>query len=246
MSARILPTAREPIEVPDLDDVERSFGRIKAIAAYRRRDTVRSGHTLIAELERGSPLLIKIRDNPTALKLEQAVLQSVLDAGPRTFRVPRPLAWGRLRDGMTWSAQEIVFDAPHRPCLSPLPEFGRDLARVMFRVAAAVEIDDPAPTHDSGLAHGDLTPWNLRVDRHGERWLFDWEDICWAPVGADLAYFAATLGVVRPRRAMSSISVQSADFWSARVSRRLVDGHPTDENVLILRRLTAGAGGAET
>lgn len=47
------------------------------------------------------------------------------------------------------------------------------------------------PTHWVAI-HGDMTPWNLRVDRRGRLWLTDWEAATWGPPAADVVRFAVS------------------------------------------------------
>ncbi|MEX2424319.1 MAG: phosphotransferase [Acidimicrobiia bacterium] len=53
---------------------------------------------------------------------------------------------------------------------------------------------DPSPQPDWVPIHGDLTPWNLRVDDGGTPWLIDWEWSGWGPEYADLLRFAIAHG----------------------------------------------------
>ena len=88
-----------------------------------------------------------------------------------------------------WSVREF----------EPLPQFHRparwDQQRIrqvtvdVSRVLAG-KLDRPSdiPAHWLPM-HGDLVPWNLREDDHGQLWLLDWEDAGWGPPLADLFRF---------------------------------------------------------
>jgi hypothetical protein len=58
------------------------------------------------------------------------------------------------------------------------------------RTILASRIEDPSPRPDWVPVHGDLTPWNLRVDSDDRPWLIDWEWSGWGPEYADLLRFA--------------------------------------------------------
>jgi len=47
--------------------------------------------------------------------------------------------------------------------------------------------------------HGDMTPWNLRVDVRGRLWLTDWESATWGPPAADLVRFALSARSIQER-----------------------------------------------
>ena len=233
---RLLPGPRETIDRGYYLDVLAATGlRLLpdvTVACYRRRDAVRSGDTFIAH-DGVSSVLVKVRDDAAALAAEQQMLEKVLSASPRTFSVPPPLGHGLLADGRGWSAQKMIFSAPHRPCLRVTADVLADLGRVLDGAVA------PAPTtHPTWLpAHGDLTPWNVRLDLRGRLWIFDWEDAGLAPPGTDAAYFAAALGLIRPRRPMPRVRPEVADYLSQRIQERLEAGHPREGNQLMLDRL---------
>lgn len=243
LGAGVLPWHRERVVVPGLEEVAARIGRIDAVALYRRRDVVRPGATFVAHTADDTTLLVKIRPEGTDLGREQGVLRTVRATSPASFGVPEPLGLGRLADGSVWSAQQMVFGAPHRPCLRLPDGFLADLDAALLAVAAEPGLCPPGRRPGWRLAHGDLTAWNLRRDLRGRLWLFDWEDLCWAPPGADAVYFAATLGVVRRRRGMPPVAAAPAEFWSRRVERRLAEGHPAHDNRLILGRLEEGRSG---
>jgi hypothetical protein len=236
---RLLPGPREQIELGSLPEITTELGwpdgALRGVAVYRRRDTVRTGLTAVA-VGTGRSALIKIRSEGEGLAREQRMLATTHALRTRSFRTPEPLGSGMLPDGSSWSAQQMVFAAPHRPCTALPPGLLEELPEIIGAAAELPSVDDPGWTP----AHGDLTPWNLRRAADGRLWLFDWEDACLAPAGADGAYFAAALGVIRPRRAMIPVSPEVATFWSDRIRARMSSGHPTGPNEIMLDRLQRG------
>ncbi|SDS50478.1 phosphotransferase [Microlunatus soli] len=230
---RFFPGRSGRLDLPELREISGAlgFGRhdLNAVATYRRRD-VRGGQTFLATGSAGS-FMIKIRQGGRSLELEQRLLAAAQEADISAFRTPRPIGVGRLGDGRSWSAQEMVFTAPHRPCLRLPDGFEQDLIKVLSRV------DGLAATRDRTPAHGDLSPWNLRHDHRGQLWLFDWEDAELAPHGADRAYFEAAVGVIRPRREIRGVERSGAAYWAERITERLETGHPQGPNTIMLQRL---------
>lgn len=236
----LLPGRTERVDIDYLPDICSGLGlptdALTSAASYRRRDAVRAGATLVASGP-GRAILVKVRPDDAGLRIEQNTLARVRAASPRTFRVPAPLGVGQLSDGRAWSAQEMVFSAPHRPCTSLPAGLAEELSRVLLGAT-----DLQLGTNPSWRpAHGDLTAWNLRRDHQGQLWLFDWEDVCMAPPTADEAYFHGSLGLIRPRAPMPAVRADVADFWAGRIEARLADGHPGRENGIMLSRLREGA-----
>lgn len=233
---RLLPGPRETITFPYLNEISHSLGLrdpgLGSAAVYRRRDKVRSGVTFVAVGSSSPPLLIKVRDRHDQLQREQHMLATIADSGVRHFHAPRPIGMGTLSDGRAWSAQEMVFATPHFPATRLNVQLLDELAEVL---SDGVPRPDGVPPGWRPM-HGDLTPWNLRIDHRGRRWLFDWEDAGYAPAGSDEGYFHAALGLIRRTRPMPAIPSEAAAFWIERVEQRIASGHPT-ENSIILERL---------
>ena len=238
-----IPGSRGTIELPEIVEITEALGLahggLSTAATYRRRD-VRSGETFVATGSAGS-LMIKIRQSAAALDLEQRMLAAAAEARPTTFSVPRPRGTGTLSDGRAWSAQEMVFTAPHRPCLQLPDGLEKELADVLGRVDGLQPAEELAAGQPASgeltPAHGDLSPWNLRRDHHGRLWLFDWEDAELAPVGADRAYFEAAVGVIKPDRPVGRLLRPGATFWERRLADRLATGHPQGPNTIMRNRL---------
>lgn len=235
LGARILPGAAEPIHVPEFAEIAPSLRAQDQfpVAQYRRKDG-RSGSTFICAGPSGRSL-IKIRENANKLEREQTLLTAVQRHHPRTFLAPLPMGLGVLADGRAWSAQEMVFVAPHHPCLRLPAGFEDELRSVL----ESVRLDEP-PDASCSLAHGDLSPWNLRRDHRGRLWLFDWEDAAWAPQGADRLYFEAAVAAIRPRRkkaGIDRIDGTSAEYWVERIGARLESVQSDDVNRRMIRTL---------
>lgn len=236
LGARILPGAVEHIHVPEFAEIATSLraGQDQTpVAQYRRKDG-RSGSTFVSAGPSGRSL-IKIRENANKLEREQRLLAAVQRHHPRTFSAPAPLGFGVLTDGRAWSAQEMVFVAPHHPCLRLPAGFEDELRSVLESVQS-----DERPSAGCSLAHGDLSPWNLRRDHRGRLWLFDWEDAAWAPNGADRLYFEAAVAAIRPRRqkaGIDKIDATSAEYWVARIAARLESVQSDDINRRMIKTL---------
>jgi hypothetical protein len=95
--------------------------------------------------------------------------------------------------------------------LEPLPTFHQParwqpqrIRQVAADVSRALKLERPVhiPSHWLPM-HGDLVPWNLREDEHGQLWLLDWEDASWGPPFADIVRFVVayhSLGWSSPAR----------------------------------------------
>lgn len=210
------------------------LGAFDGLTLYRRRQQARPGHTLLLTRQGDALALVKLRtDGADALDVEQAALAAVSRFRPRTFRAPRPLGAGgvgRLR----WSAQEAVFSAPHQPVLRTSPELFDEVA------ACLVDLASPRPPgadhpedSDSDLvtAHGDLTPWNLRRDRLGQVWLYDWEDVGPAPLDSDRAYFCATARPLGGAPMPGDLPVEGVEHCR-RVIRERNSSNPEDAELM--------------
>ncbi|QDP95173.1 phosphotransferase [Microlunatus elymi] len=241
LGPRTLPGRTARIDIPETAEISKAlgFGRdgLHSVAAFKRRDG-RSGETYVAVGSAGS-LLIKIRRTGESLALEQELLAAVQRQSPLAFSAPRPVDIGSLADGRSWSAQEMVFAAPHRPSMRLSEGFESQLLAVLRSHPGLIERVHP----DWVPAHGDLSPWNLRVDHRGKLWLFDWEDATVAPPGADRAYFEAATGVINRRRPMDRVDPVAAAYWADRIRHRLATGHPQWQNEIMLARLESVSGG---
>lgn len=193
-----------------------SVGDFDHIAAYRRPQIDRSGLTMTL-IGRGEPVaVVKLRGEASGLTTEQRALAALTRARPSLFRTPSPLGAGVVGAGsagpLYWSAQSAVFTRPHRPVL----ESSRDLfLEIREGLSPAFE-----PRLGLEPAHNDVTPWNLRVDHRGRRWLFDWEDCGLAPPDADRAYFAACLHALRGTPVPSDLEDAGIAYWTTALELR--------------------------
>lgn len=193
------------VPAPQWRELERAWsalvGDVDAMAAYQRRQHSRGGLTAILTRSRSPVALLKLRSGPDTLDREQTALRAVTSMGPTTFSAPRALGAG-VTAGHAWSLQSVVFSAPHRPAFDAPPELFEEVA------AALAPLGDGGPT-----AHGDLTPWNLRLDREGRHWLYDWEDWAPAPAGADRVYYEATRAALTGRPISPAAPQDAVDHW---------------------------------
>ncbi|MGN6609420.1 MAG: phosphotransferase [Jatrophihabitans sp.] len=229
---RVLPGPRETW-TPDVPDpVWRALveqwsaaggGRPTGFAIYSRIQASRQALVLL--LCTPTPMLVRVRPDDTALSLEQRVSAAANADGVGTaaFRVPRVVGSGEA-DGWHWLGYELMATRPH----APVGAVGAAALAQISRIVDAV-LPRPAdvPAHWQG-AHGDLTPWNFR--RAGGRdWLIDWEDVGWAPPGADAVFFAANTAALRDvpsgPLAVDPAHEEARRYWFDRVAaRRVEDG----------------------
>lgn len=202
---------------------EECLGPLTGFATYQRRQRARTGLTLVVTRDGEAVAIVKIRDEEGSLAMEQAALSVVGSGSPRQFRVPQPLGSGRV-DGLVWAAQQCVFDRPHSAVLDMPEAFFVEVSTLLRPVFASQ--DSPAPTdemRDTACepSHGDLTPWNLRRDRHGAVWLFDWEDVELATVGSDRTYFAVMARTLVDRLMPSDLPGPAVTRWRRVLLERL-------------------------
>jgi hypothetical protein len=97
------------------------------------------------------------------------------------------------------------------PYHRPAPWKPEHLALVVDEIALrlASKLGRPlACPADLTPSHGDFVPWNVRVSRR-RLWVFDWEDVGWAPPRADLVRFAvAHRSLRRPGRSGDPVAVR--------------------------------------
>lgn len=230
LGPRVLPGSTAPWH-PELDEQiwaelqdawKRALGRFDSLAVYQRRQAHRTGLTVLLIDDTRPLAIVKVRKSSAPLAIEQEALTAVRRAGVTTFQSPEPLGLDCVGP-LSWSAQSAVFTAPHRPAFSAP-------AKLFDEVSAALHSVTGTSKHPA--AHNDLTPWNLRVDRCGHLWLFDWEDVAAAPLGADRAYFSVT-GFALSRAAMpADLSREGLEHWRSVISVRPA-GSPSDERLKV-------------
>lgn len=205
------------------------FGPFDALAVYERRQLDRPGLTLLLTQGSRAIAIVKVRPEPDQLKVEQDALQSVRASGPSQFQVPAPLGLGSVTEDVHWSAQQCVFTKPHAPQLKASPQLFDEVTKGLSHLKP---IDS-----DLTAAHNDLTPWNLRVDRKGTTWLFDWEDAGPAPIGSDLTYFSIAVHALRGTDIPPGLPGPAVRHWREIVASRTITNQG---DAVLSERLLAG------
>jgi hypothetical protein len=188
------------------------------MAVYERLQSERRGAPTFLFCAGPRSLLVRVRETPDALNVEQRI-GTVFAARPAAgFTVPALAGSGEL-DGWHWTAHEAISSRPHRPVRRVRATLFDQISDLVER---AIPRPDAVPAHWRG-AHGDVTAWNLRST--GRRtWLIDWEDAGYAPPGADFVYFEAIRAAVgRSRsRATGDEYAEARAYWREIISRRSV------------------------
>lgn len=236
---RILPGRRVVLQIPEWEELTASWrdvvGPVRSVARYQRKDP-RAGMLLLLMREKQGPLVVKVREDGSGILNEQRLLHAMQGQDLRGVRVPRPVGFGTTSAGLTWAAQEFVFDRPHRPVYHL---DNRQLGVLTRSIAQAFDQLGLTSSRRDGWvpAHGDVTPWNLRRDHTGAVWLLDWEDAGYLPPGADEAYFrltSSTLCGTQP----GPMSPEAGSYWRTIIEQRLDEGHPVALSKAMLSRLT--------
>ena len=205
------------------------LGEFDAFAVYERPQASRNGIALL--LLRGGRRIafVKVRSAPDSLVKERLILDALAERPHTTFRAARVVAAGAV-DKWHWLAMTPLEPAALRAGVSvPCAAINREVAELL-----GDRLPKPAGTPDHWQpAHGDLVPWNVRLNADGI-WLLDWEDAGWAPPGADEAYYDAVRNVVYGSR-LGSVSSETAAFWSERIAQR----SPTDYDHWFNQQLAA-------
>ena len=216
---------------------EKTLGPLTGFSAYERRQAARTGLTFVATREGRGVAVIKLRDNPTSLEREQAALVVIEEQQPRSFRSPRSLGSGNVGEYF-WAAQECVFTRPHHAAFDAPDGLFSEISSIVAQVT-------PPPSPAAGVgelvaSHGDLTPWNLRVDHRGVLWLFDWEDLGWGPEDGDRTYFCVTSAALGGPAVSGDHSPVAVDYWRSALHRRS-EQNPEDVRFgeKVLTQLTA-------
>ena len=135
------------------------------------------------------------------------------------FRVPTLMG---TTQWLEWTLRRFEPMPPHH---LPVAWDSHRIVAVSEQVPAllAGQLARPAdlPAHWMAI-HGDMTPWNLRVDRRGRLWLTDWEAATWGPPAADVVRFAVSARSIReedPHRiaewAIRSLLLRESDLVEA-------------------------------
>jgi hypothetical protein len=241
-------------------------GPFDALALYHRPQETRTGFAALLLREGRGVGFVRCHPDAARIESEFAILRGVYDAQPHSFRVAEPLAWVRL-DPVSDTADSRHADPQRRASTDPQADHGgawlmtrslpnyplaalRNPAR---RDAIAAEITEvlqniprdalprPVGTPDHWTpAHGDLAPWNIRTSPTGTIWVIDWEDVRYAPPGADHLFGVlsahTTFGFALPARPDAEVL-----DWIERLIRARGDatGQLTDSDERLLVAITA-------
>lgn len=219
-----------------------ALGPLTGIAVYQRRQSSRAGLTFVTMRRGRAVAVVKLRADGGPLATEQRALAAVAGVGSHLFRAPNPLGSGQC-GALTWTAQECVFRRPHRPVLDAPDALFDEVSRALQPVVGDPSNARESPPHHgaSSPAHGDLTPWNLRMDESGRVWLFDWEDVGLAPAGSDRTYFRVTAAAMTGGSVPPDLPSAAVAHWRRVVQERLA-GLPEDAELgCTLLRLLAQA-----
>ena len=240
-SLGVLALRPKPAElvIDEWDDLTQSWsdtlGAFRSIAMYQRRDP-RAGMTLLASRTDLPPVLIKCRLGHDGIATEQAMLAAMQHKDVPGIATPRPLGMGITRGGLSWAAQQFVFTKPHRPVFALDPSQLEALGRTIREITTDLGREG-SPPEGMAAAHGDVAPWNLRRDHRGQIWLIDWEDVAFAPHGADAGYLSLTAAALRGTKP-EPLPTSVVTFWTDEIERRIACGHlhPLNEAILGLLR----------
>ncbi len=158
---------------------------------------------------------VKLRPGADSVRAEQLVLDGIALTPDAPVSVPAVLAAGEV-DDWGWLALAPLPGRLRRPRWDlDVPALVATLQPAMARA-----LTHPRGTPDSWTPmHGDLTPWNVRRDRRGRTWVYDWEDAGWGPPMADDVYYRAARAVLH-RGDAGTACPEAVDHWMAVVARR--------------------------
>jgi hypothetical protein len=206
-----------------IEDIARSLGPFDAVALHVPRQPGRRSLAMVVVSAGEARAFVKAKPDAAALALEGAALAALSEGPSGGLHIARPIACGSAH-GVEWLATTVV-EGRHLPTFGePGPEYEEWLGERLGPV-----LRDGAPAHWTP-AHGDLAPWNLRR-RAGLTWLLDWENVGWAPPGADRTYFRAARAVLL-REGPQTAPAEAVDYWIAKVERRAEGGDPLNRRLL--------------
>lgn len=216
-------------------------GRVDAVAYYARPQRSRSGFGMLLLRGGRRVAFVKLNDRSLGPRREHEALEALRRLRTPTFRVPTPIALGRV-DRWTYLAVEPLPHDVHGP-VGRLP-----LTRLCAEVSQALgALPKPNDTPARWVPmHGDLTPWNVRQRRpvpRGRPFVIDWEDWTWAPPHADVVRYRAANAVLRGRSSIdwAPHEDEARNYWIARDRPAAADGDPSDMRRRMLRVLRRGA-----
>jgi hypothetical protein len=142
---------------------------------------------------------------------EELALTLMADSRPRSFGVPRIVASGREGEWRYLLLRPLPPRIHHVADDPPLMRIAGEIQTGLSRMPRPGN----APHHWNPM-HGGLAPWTLRQTSDGGLVILDWEEVDWAPPGADeVLYRAADAALVG--RHPGPIHVREAvEFWRRR------------------------------
>ena len=217
----------EPVWEELLETWHELFGSWDSIALYHRPQIGRVGFSGLL-LDRGRGVaFIRVSPTPDRIEREFAAMEGICSAGPSSFRVARPRAWG-ITQSWGWLATESVPNYPLGALRSEARRHGvtNEIGTIL---SAVLERPADVPAHWVP-GHGDFAPWNVRTELSGRVWVIDWEDASYAPPGADRLYSdltaQTTFGYGRPESAPR----ETVDWLGVRIAARQRPGQGVSED----------------
>ncbi|HET9011444.1 MAG TPA: phosphotransferase, partial [Gemmatimonadaceae bacterium] len=209
-----------PAEWQALEEAWRAeFGAFDEIAGYQRTDPTRGGVAmLLLNAGRAVAFVKARRGDDASLAREVWATQAAWRAPLRSFRVAEPLGSGEVA-GWTFAAFAPLPARPHQPpAHPPLHSIVAELDQVLDALPRSA-----ATPANWRPMHGDFTPWNLRQTDGRALYLVDWEDVSWAPPGADEVLYRATAAALNHQPAQPVHAPEAIAFWRARIAARCGD-----------------------
>ena len=195
--------------------LRREVGPFDAVAVHFRRRPHRPGAAILL-LSHDRPLAFVKIGPDSGIENEQRVLALMDRSGrPPAFEAPLPLGLHTIGETRV-AAMTVIPHSHHRPMARPpLAEVIEDVQHSLRHLPRPNTI----PPHWQPM-HGDLSPWNLRIDSAGRVILFDWEEAGFGPPGADEVYYAITSAALGfPRRAVAGAGDEAMGFWQTRLEQ---------------------------
>jgi len=193
--------------------LRRELGPFDAFAVHTRRRPHRPGAAVLLLLD-GSPAAFVKVGLDSSIEHEHRVLTHLAGPGkPMAFEAPQPLGFFTVGE-IRVAAMTVLPHHRHQPMVRPpLTTIIDDVQHALQQLPRPKDV----PSHWVPM-HGDLSPWNLRMDSTGHVILFDWEEAAFAPPRADEVYYAVTsawLGF--GRRTVAGPVTEAVSFWQARL-----------------------------
>ncbi len=185
--------------------------RLDDVALYTRTQQARREFSLLAIAD-GEPVAFVRVGRRETLDTECDAIAGLQEARPSAFDFPRLLTRGSI-GAADFAAFTPVLRGLHRPAVHP--PIDAVAAQVSAGLAAIPQQGD-TPDHWQPM-HGDLTPWNLRLNPDGALALVDWESAGWGPPQADETLFYASSMAVGLRTSPRLVNGEAVRFWLDRI-----------------------------